>query len=192
MELIQEVEMKVRKKARRRFSREEALRAEIDEVLEVDFVEWDRVYEYTNRLDSLLNRIKWVGKTSPRKALELVLFFIMEIPWIFNNVHDECELEMFCHDLAESALSLMKKSGVSPKKTTACLMDAFIGDWHETCRFDDVPDILARARLSKKDRTVMAEVVLSYRGKEKEDANILEALVDKLLGCRPLPERSAS
>lgn len=71
-------------------------------------------------------------------------------------------------------------------------MDAIVGDWHETCRFDNVPNILAKTRLSKEDWAVRAEVVLSYRVKEKEDAETLETLVDKLLGRLPLLKRSAS
>ena len=77
------------------------IRAQIHEVLRIGFVEWNQVDSYMEDLNQVLDEIHFLAESAPAAALELTWHFIKRIPAIFNNVHDECELAMFCSDLAQ-------------------------------------------------------------------------------------------
>ena len=117
------------------------------------------------RLEQILEDIKKVGKDQPAQAFDLVWYFIDEIPNIFNSVHDECELEEFCTALLEAALELGRKSGASMEEVGTRLIDAYLSDADDTCRFDDALDLLLKARLS----AAVRETIARYAEKKAAD-----------------------
>ncbi len=166
------------------------LRTEIDLALDADYIEPDRVDDYIAGLDSLLDRIYDFGESESEAALSVALYFVREIPSVFNNVHDECELEMFCCDLAESVMALATETGGSVLEPTVRLVEAYLGDAHDACRFDDVPDILAKARLSKDDRAAVAGLLMSKAAKADErEATRLRGLANIISGPRTMKNR---
>lgn len=156
------------------------LRSNIDDVLCIDFVEWNRVNAYVEDLDRVLVEILSLGKAAPAKALDLIWHFIKTIPNVFNSVHDECELEMFCSELAQWAWSLTKKAGRPIPDSAARLLEAYAADAHDTCRFNDVPRILAETRLNSSQRHAVAEAALRTAQAHPKAASELRALADKL------------
>lgn len=156
-----------------------ALRAEIDQLLTIKFIKEDQVYRYSEKLDVMLEKINNYGGVFPEEALDLVLFFVKEIPRVFNNVQDECELSMFCYDLAESAFALTKVSGRPLQHTVAALVDAYLADAGETCRFDDVPEILSELKFNKINRLAIAKVLYYYATRARDHELItLKTLAD--------------
>ena len=174
-------------KSTRGSKRAARLRSEIAVALDTDgYVEWDEASDYVEKLSAVLERIEEAGKSSPSIALDAVLYFIKEIPEVFNSVHDECELGMFCTDLTETAVALGKKAGGGRLRETAeCLIRAYLADATDTCRFNDVPDILAKGWRFKNDKKVVAEAaVVQAKGAEAREAAVLKALAEKLWGSR--------
>lgn len=111
------------------------------------------------------------------------------IPAIFNNVHDEYELAMFCSDLAQEAWTLAKKAGNPIEDSAARLLDAYAADAHDTCRFDDVPDILAEGRLNREQRHILAATALRAAKAHPKAASELRAFADKC--SQPAPGRAS-
>lgn len=156
------------------------IRAAIHNVLCVDFVEWNEVNAYVNELDEVLGQILSLGKSRPAAALDLIWHFIKTIPDVFNSVHDECELEMFCSELARAAWSLRKKAGRSIQDSAARLLEAYAADAHDTCRFEAVLEILGQARLNRGERRAIAESAQRVAQAHPKAAPELRALADKL------------
>ena len=165
------------------------IRSSIHEVLQVDFVEWDQVDSYIDDLNQVLDEIDSLGEAAPAAALELAWRFIKRIPAVFNNVHDECELAMFCSDLAQAAWTLAKKAGNPIDDSAARLLDAYAADAHDTCRFDDVLDILAKARLSREQRRLLAAAALRAARAHPKAASELRAFANKC--SQPAPGRAS-
>ncbi|MBK8870760.1 MAG: hypothetical protein IPN19_06855 [Elusimicrobia bacterium] len=158
-------------------------RGEIDVALDTDgYVEWDDANDYVEKLSAVLEKINDAGNLSPSFALDAALYFVQEVPSVFNNVHDECELEMFCTDLAESAVTLAKKvGGETIRETAECLIKAYLADATDTCRFDAVLDVLAKGWRLKNDKRVVAEVAAAHaEAAEAREAAALRALAEKL------------
>ncbi len=157
------------------------IRSDIDDVLCIDFVESNQVDAYLEDLDRVLKEIVSLGETSPAAALELVWRFIKKIPGVFNNVHDECELAMFCSDLAQTALNLTKKAGNPIQDSALRLLEAYVADAHDTCRFDDVLELLTKVRLNKENRRMAADVALRMAQAHPKSRLELRSLADKIL-----------
>ena len=155
--------------------------SDIDDVLCIDFVQWNRVNAYMNELDRVLVEILSLGKTAPAKALDLIWYFIKTIPNIFNSVHDEYELGMLCSELAQAAWSLTKKAAWPVQDAVRRLLDAYAADVHDTCRFDEIPGILATTRMNNRMRHEMAEVALNVAQSHPKATSELRALADNLL-----------
>ena len=164
------------------------IRSSIHEVLQVDFVEWNQVDSYMDDLNQVLDEIHSLGESAPAAALDLIWRFIKMIPAIFNNVHDECELAMFCSDLAQEAWTLAKKAGNPIEDSASRLLDAYAADAHDTCRFDDVLDILAKARLNREQRRMLAVAALRAAQAHPKAALELRAFADKC--SQPAPDRA--
>ncbi len=162
-----------------------AIRLSIQEVLQVDFVEWNQVDSYIDDLNQVLDEIHFLGESEPAAALDLTWHFIKKIPAIFNNIHDECELAMFCSDLARDAWTLAKKAGHPIEDSAARLLDAYASDAHDTCRFDDVPDILAKARLNREQRRILAATAIRAARAHPKAASELRAFADKCAQSAP-------
>jgi|GEM_PF-5136012 len=163
------------------------IRAHIHEVLRIGFVEWNQVDSYMEDLNQVLDEIHSLGESAPAAALELTWRFIKMIPAVFNNVHDECELAMFCSDLAQEAWILAKKAGNPIEDSAARLLDAYAADAHDTCRFDDVLDILAKARLNGEQRRILAATALRAAKAHPKAAAELRAFTDKCSQPTPVP-----
>jgi hypothetical protein len=157
--------MKTRQRSHDRSNWPAMIRAEIDQLLTIKFINEDQVYRYSAKLDVMLERINDYARVFPEEALDLVLFFVKEIPRVFENVHDEWELAAFCCELAESAFTLTKVSGRPPQHTVAALVEAYLADADETCHFDDVPEILTKRKFNKMDRLAIAKVLFFYATK---------------------------
>jgi hypothetical protein len=157
------------------------IRSDIDDVLCIDFVESNQVDAYLEDLDRVLKGIVSLGETSPAAALELVWRFIKKIPSVFNNVHDECELAMFCSDLAQTALNLTKKAANPIEDSALRLLEAYVADAHDTCRFDDVLELLTRERLNKENRRLVADIALRTAQAHPKSRLELHSLADKIL-----------
>lgn len=165
------------------------IRSSIHNVLQVDFVEWNQVDSYMDDLDQVLDEIHSLGKSAPAAALDLTWHFIKMIPAVFNNVHDECELAMFCSNLAQEAWTLAKKAGNPIEDSAARLLDVYAADAHETCRFDDVLDILAKTRLNREQRRILAATALRAAQAHPSAASELRAFAEKC--SQPAPGRAS-
>ena len=157
------------------------LRDAIDEVLDIGFVEWKQLAAYMSRLGAVQDAVLLLGKTAPAAGLEAALYFVERIPSVFNSVHDECELEYFCAQLAEAVLDLTAKAGAPLLHGAQKLLDAFQKD--DTCRFGEVPELLRKQALSDGERAALIEEV----GGRMAKANLWQAerlggLLQKLRG----------
>ena len=61
------------------------------------------------------------------------------------------------------------------------VLEAYAADAHDTCRFDDVLELLARMRLNKENRRIVADVVLRVAQAHPKSGLELRSLADKLL-----------
>lgn len=161
------------------------LKAQIDRDLLIDYVGWKELGEFVDGLEDTLTAIKALGERSPKEALDLVWHFIDEIPSIFESVHDECQLGMFCDKLMESAAGLTRAAGASELELGSRLLDVHIADMHEYCKFDDAPKVLLEARLSRETREALAELVKEKaKGRSEYDRKELLGFAGKLLRQR--------
>ncbi len=161
------------------------LKAQIDRDLLIEFIGEREAYEYVRGLDDTLAAIKSLGNRSPGEALDLVWYFLNEIPAIFEDVHDECELGDFCGDLMRAAVSLCRAASASEIELGHKLLDAYVSDMHGYCRFDDALDLLVEARLSKAVREALAAHVKELvKGRDKYDKKKLSGFAGKLLRQR--------
>jgi len=157
------------------------LRADIDEVLDIGFVEWKQLAAYMHRLDAVEDAVLLLGKTAPAAGLDAALYFVERIPSVFDRVHDECELECFCEQLAEAVLDLTTKAGAPLLNDARKLLDAFQKD--DTCRFGEVPELLGKQALSDGDRAALIEEVGGRMAKaDPWQAEKLDGLLRKLRG----------
>jgi hypothetical protein len=60
-------------------------------------------------------------------------------------------------------------------------LPAALADAHDTCRFNEVPEMLAESRWGREDRLVLARVVRQYADRaDHGDASALRTLADKI------------
>jgi hypothetical protein len=155
------------------------LRDAIDEVLDIGFVEWKQLAAYMGRLGAVQDAVLLLGETAPAAGLDAALYFVERIPSVFDSVHDECELEYFCAQLAEAVLDLTAKAGAPLLDDARKLLDAFQQD--DTCRFGEVPELLGKQALSDGDRAALIEEVGSRMAKaDPWQAEKLDGLRRKL------------
>ena len=130
-------------------------REEIDAVLNTGFVEWNKISKYVSRLDALLDAIKTFGKDQPSDAYSVITYFLESIPAIFNSVHDECEIKMFCEELMVAAVALGKTAEVPGAELGRLLIDRYMSDVSVTCRFNDALEVILKAHLDKGSRQTL-------------------------------------
>lgn len=153
------------------------LRADVDRVLDIDFIEERQVAAYCARLDSVLASIVSLGKTNPSAALPVTWHFIETIPSILDSVHCEDELGIFCDDLTKATLSLAAKVQPLFRESLTRLLAAYMRD--DYCVFDDVPRFLATTRLSGEERDWLLGVVIAHRSSAEDHQT---RGLDELLG----------
>lgn len=127
---------------------------DVDRALDVDFIERRQVRKFIEELDELLAAIEAMAEVAPEQAVDAALHFIAAIPEVFERVHDECELGMFCSELATTAVKLTARSSRGIWRVGEKLVAAYLAD--DYARFEDVPAILAKAPLEKEERKILA------------------------------------
>jgi hypothetical protein len=153
--------------------------AAIDQVLDVRFVKWNEVREYIRRLDDVLSDIVFLGKEHPAEAIPAALYYVEAIPRVFDSIDCEDELGAFCTELAELVISLHPRAGLSPGDTMGRLLDAFEKDRH--CQFSEIPELLGKARLPKRDRDWLMDEARKRRGRmEAYHAGLVDAMIKAL------------
>lgn len=135
----------------------EQLIADVDRALDIDFIEWRQVRGFIADLEELLSAIEAMAEVASDQAVDAALHFIETIPEVFERVHDECELGMFCSELAKAAVKLAASSSRGIWRVGEKLVEAYLADNY--ARFDDVPEILAKAPLEKEERKILAGIL---------------------------------
>ncbi len=135
----------------------ERLIAEVDRALDVDFIERRQVRRFIEELDELLAAIEAMADVAPDQAVDAALHFIGVIPEVFERVHDECELGMFCSELATAAVKLAARSSRGIWRVGEKLVAAYLAD--DYARFEGVPEILAKAPIEKEERQILAGIL---------------------------------
>lgn len=153
------------------------LRADIDRVIEVDFVDERHVAAFCARLDGVLGSIVSLGATDPATALPVAWHFVEAIPSVLDSVQCEDEMGIFCDNLGKAAISLAAKSPPHLRETLTRLLDAYLKDGHGV--FNDVPRLVSAARLANDDRVWLIGVVIGLRPAAKHWQAIG---LDELLG----------
>ena len=157
-------------------------KAEVDRVLGIDFVEWNQVDAYIARREGVLDDILALGAKAPSEALDAVLYFIEAIPSIFDSVHDETELAMFCEELCKAALSMRSKAGSPFARVATALLDAFRRDGHG--RFEQIPEQLA-ANCTDGDRAWLRdEAARQGEGADQYQRSLLDVINGPAMGAR--------
>ncbi|MBO9539727.1 hypothetical protein J7643_03945 [bacterium] len=137
----------------------EQLIADVDRVLDVDFIERREVRSFIDDLDELLAAIETMAEVAPEQAVDAALHFLEAIPRVFERVYDECELATFCSELATLAVKLAARSSRGIWTTGQKLVKAYLTD--DYGRFDEVPEIMAKAQLDRDQRLALAGILES-------------------------------
>ena len=156
------------------------LKADIDNVLNVKFVEWNRVDAYVTRLEHVLASVVSLGKTSAREALGSALYFVERIPSIFDSVHCEDELGLFCDELVRETLKLAARERPMLRDTIARLLDAYMKDGHG--QFNNVPERIAATSMNAEDREWLVGEVMRLRTNESSAGSSCACAVRNILG----------
>lgn len=152
-----------------------SLRGAIDLALAVRFVEWDEVASFVTRLDAVVADIAAFGRDHPAPALELLRYFVVKLPSVFDNVHGEDELSQVCEDLAAQSVKLASRAGLPLRGAVEPLLRAYGDDGYGY--FDRVPEAVARElREAPEDvRAELADCAMEVAG-ETRDSHVAKRL----------------
>lgn len=121
------------------------LRAAIDHVLDIDFVEEHEVDRYILKLNSALVNVQASTVSRPEDEFAVLRHFVERIPSVFNSVHCEFELGLFCGTLVSALLDAARRAKADLLEAGTRLLDMAIAD--DFMQFTGVPEALADARM---------------------------------------------
>jgi hypothetical protein len=151
------------------------LKGEIGQVLAIGFVDWREVSDYIDQLYALLSEITALGEQDPPRGLALMWHFLEEIPRIFDRVHDEDELAIFCEELIAKLLDLMPRAQTPAGEAAQRLLGFYLGDTHG--RFLQIPALLRERVKDQEARREISAVAAALAEKAGADqARELRAL----------------
>jgi hypothetical protein len=166
------------------------LQSAIDQALDIRSVARREVRGFIEQLDGVLAEVDALGEAHASEALQVAWYFVDQIPKVFNDVEDESEVGQFCTELIEMLIKLSRAAGAEMGQTARRIVDIYLDDSKEFCKFGGAEAILVRAGL---DEAATKKVVdrLTARAKEFDDYGRagVRALKKKLTGGSALGRR---
>lgn len=126
-----------------------AMKHRIDQTLDVDWVEWRMVGLFVIQLEMTLDAVVDLGDVS------VALYFLEQMPTVFDRVHDETEMAEFCAGLGRAIVKL----GAGDLGVARQMLDAFSRDQYGA--LGEFPKIIAGIARTREERRALAAI---YQG----------------------------